>query len=145
MCEGVCFRLYSSRRYESFPAFQDSELLRTSLEELVLNAKLMGLAPGKGPDAQDGVHALLLKAMDPPHALSVSNAVELLTSLNCLDSNESVTPLGEALCQLPVDPSMGRVVLLGALFGALPSMIRVASAMGYRWVHCFSYIYSKYR
>jgi ATP-dependent RNA helicase DHX36 len=85
-----------------------------------------------GEDSQQGVHALLLKAMDPPHALTITNAVELLTAIRCLDSDEVVTPLGEALCQLPVDPCMGRVVMLSALLGALPSMLRVASAMGYR-------------
>lgn len=101
----------------------------------MLNAKLMGLAPGQGEASLDGVHALLLKAMDPPHSLSITNAVELLTAIGCLDENEMVTPLGEALCQLPVDPCMGRVVLMSALFGALPSMLRVASAMGYRYFY----------
>ena len=129
---GVVFRLYSSRRYESLPAFQDSELLRCSLEELVLNAKLMNLAPGQGEAARDGVHAFLLKAMDPPHALAITNAVDLLRAIQCLDSSEEVTPLGEALCQLPVEPCMGRVLLFGALFGALPSLLRVACTMGYR-------------
>ena len=39
---GVCFRLYSSRRHDSLPIFQESEMLRSSLEELALMCKIMG-------------------------------------------------------------------------------------------------------
>ena len=33
---GVCFHLFSKRRHTSLPEFQDSEILRMPLEELVL-------------------------------------------------------------------------------------------------------------
>jgi HrpA-like RNA helicase len=124
---GVCFRLYSSRRYHALPTHQDSELTRTSLEELVLTSKLMGLASGHG-----AVHSFLSKAMDPPHPLSVTNALENLFSLKCLDSNESITTLGRVLSQLPMDPFLSRALVLSALFGVLGSMIRLACAISYR-------------
>jgi len=44
---GVCFHLFSKRRHASFPEFQDSEILRMPLEELVLQSKQLGLAPGR--------------------------------------------------------------------------------------------------
>lgn len=37
---GVCFHLFSRRRHTSLPEFQDSELLRMPLEELVLQVRL---------------------------------------------------------------------------------------------------------
>jgi hypothetical protein len=46
---GVCFHLCSRRRYESLREFKESELLTTPLEELCLQAKLLGLAPGYDP------------------------------------------------------------------------------------------------
>lgn len=46
---GVCFHLCSRRRYESLKEFKESELLTTPLEELCLQAKLLGLAPGYDP------------------------------------------------------------------------------------------------
>mmetsp|Transcript_10858 Transcript_10858/g.16532 ORF Transcript_10858/g.16532 Transcript_10858/m.16532 type:complete len:1122 (-) Transcript_10858:128-3493(-) len=129
---GVVFRLYSSRRFQSLPSHQDSELLRSSLEELVLTAKLMGLAPGQGASADDGIHRLLLKAMDPPHPLAITNAVELLRAIECLDKEERITTIGRTLSLLPVDPCLGRVILLGALLGCVGPMIRVVCAMSYR-------------
>lgn len=47
------------------------------LEELVLQAKSLGVAPGAGQDS-DGVTSFLLKAMDPPQRLSIENAIGLL-------------------------------------------------------------------
>lgn len=37
----------------------------------------MGVAPGEG-EAADSVTSFLLKAMDPPHLLSIRNAIGLL-------------------------------------------------------------------
>lgn len=49
---GVCFKLYSVLRAQHLPAFQDSEILRMPLEELILQAKWLGLAgQGQAPGA----------------------------------------------------------------------------------------------
>ena len=37
---GVCFHLFSKRRHISLPEFQDSEILRMPLEELVLQVRI---------------------------------------------------------------------------------------------------------
>ena len=128
---GVCFHLFSAKRHKSLAEHQDSELLRMPLEELVLQAKQLGLAPGMG-DAHDSIQSFLAKALDPPHELSVTNAVSLLKSIYCLDSDENVTPIGAAISRLPVDPRIGRLILIGSLFGIAPAIVTVAAAMGYR-------------
>lgn len=128
---GVCFHLFSAKRHKSLAEHQDSELLRMPLEELVLQAKHLGLAPGMG-NAHDSIQSFLAKALDPPHELSVANAVALLKSINCLDSNENVTPIGAAISRLPVDPRIGRLILIGSLLGVAPAIVTVAAAMGYR-------------
>lgn len=124
---GICFRLYSSRRYNALPTHQDSELTRTSLEELVLTTKMMGLVSQQGQ-----IYNFLAKAMDPPHPLSVTNAISNLISLKCLTSSEAITTLGRVLSQLPMDPFLSRALVLSALFGVLGSMIRLACAISYR-------------
>jgi ATP-dependent RNA helicase DHX36 len=131
---GVCFRLYSSRRHDSLPIFQESEMLRSSLEELALMCKIMGLAPGHGDGHQaDDLHSFLLRAMDPPHTLSISNAIDLLENINCLDRvTGEVTPLGYAVSQLPVDPCVGRLMIMGLMTGCGPNVIKTACAMSYR-------------
>ena len=128
---GVCFHLFSKRRHGSLPEFQDSELLRMPLEELCLQTKVLGMAPGM-KDEGDSVQGFLLKALDPPHILSISNAVQLLQSINCFDEFEHMTPLGAAVARLPLDPRIGRVILMGCLLGAGPAVLATAAAMGYR-------------
>jgi HrpA-like RNA helicase len=128
---GVCFHLFSRKRHSSLPAFQDSELLRMPLEEIVLQSKILNVAPGKDHD-HDGVLNFLSKAMDPPHVLSVVNAVKLLQSINCLDSEEGITLVGRAIAKLPMDPRIGRMIVLGSIMGCGPSVLSTAAAMGYR-------------
>jgi hypothetical protein len=109
-------------------------MLRSSLEELALMCKIMGLAPGHGNcKGGDDLHSFLLRAMDPPHTLSISNAIELLENINCLDKTDGkVTPLGYAVSQLPVDPCVGRLMVLGLMVGCGPNAIKTACAMSYR-------------
>ena len=128
---GVCFHMFSKKRHSSLPAFQDSELLRMPLEEIVLQAKILNVAPGKEDD-HDGVLSFLAKAMDPPHVLSIVNAVQLLQSISCLDADEAITTVGKALAKLPMDPRIGRMIVLGGIMGCGPSTLSTAAAMGYR-------------
>ena len=40
--------------------------------------------------------------------------------------------MGKALAELPIEPLIGRLVLLGAVLGALDPILTIAAAMGYR-------------
>jgi ATP-dependent RNA helicase DHX36 len=99
--------------------------------KLVLQAKELGVAPGYG-DALDGVRAFLQKALDPPHELSITNAISLLQSINCMDELEQVTSMGRAVSLLPMDPRIGRIILLGCILGCGPAVLSTSTAMGYR-------------
>eukprot|EP01034_Spumella_vulgaris_P023109 gene23109-29302_t len=128
---GVCFHLYSRLRSKHLTFFQDSELLRMPLEELVLQAKILGVASGRGEET-NSVKSFLLKAMDPPHVLAISNAIQLLKSISCMTEDEDLTLIGQAVSQLPMNPRMGRMILLGCLCGAGPAILTTAAAIGYR-------------
>ena len=121
---GVCFHLYSRTRHQSLAEFQDSELLRMPLEELVLQTKVLGLAPGQGNAAN-----FLEKAMDPPHALSIENALSNLRSVHCLDDKENVTPIGAAVSKLPIEPMGAFTILLGSLLGIGSDVVKTIAAM----------------
>jgi len=122
---GVCFHFFSSRRHQAMRPFVESELLRTPLEEMALMTKKLGLAPG-GPDDKDGIPAFLAKAIQPPHAKSISNALELLVDLGAMlpETNE-LTTLGECLSVLSLEPRVGKMVIWSYLLGCT----RVASQM----------------
>ena len=91
----------------------------------------MNLAPGK-KDEPDSSQSFLLNALDPPHLLSIGNAIQLLQMINCLDEDESITPIGRAVSKLPMDPRISRAVLLGCLFGCGPALLTATATMGYR-------------
>ncbi|KAK9789768.1 hypothetical protein WJX73_007283 [Symbiochloris irregularis] len=121
---GTCFRLYPRRLHDE--AFEDHaapELLRVPLEGLCLQVK--GLQLG-------AVQTFLAKAMNPPNTLAVSNAVDLLRNIGALDEHEQLTGLGQHISQLPADPCIAKLVLMGAVFGCLESVLVMAAAMSHR-------------
>eukprot|EP01033_Poteriospumella_lacustris_P006658 gene6659-4801_t len=125
---GVCFRLCSVLRARHLREFQDSELLRMPLEELVLQAKALRLADGDG-----GAADFFAKALDPPAALAVAQAVGLLRALQCVAGvDEALTPLGDVLAQLPLSPRHGKMLLLGCVCGVAPAAQRFAAALNGR-------------
>ena len=129
---GVCFHLFSSRRYQSMRPFVESELLRTPLEEMCLFTKKLGLAPG-GPEDADGVPAFLAKAITPPHEKSISNALELLVDLGAmLPETNDLTNLGQCLSILSLEPRVGKMVIWSYLLGCARATSQMAIAMSYK-------------
>jgi HrpA-like RNA helicase len=121
---GACFHMFSKTRHSSLAEFQDSELLRMPLEELVLQTKMLGLAVGKG-----SVEEFLGKAMDPPHELSIVNALDVLRSIQCLNENEELTVIGQAVGKLPIEPKSAYTILLGSLMGLGDEAVKAIAAM----------------
>lgn len=129
---GVCFHLFSSRRYQSMRPFVESELLRTPLEEMCLFTKKLGLAPG-GPEDPDGVPAFLAKAITPPHEKSISNALELLVDLGAMfPETNDLTDLGQCLSILSLEPRVGKMVIWSYLLGCARVTSQMAIAMSYK-------------
>jgi HrpA-like RNA helicase len=128
---GVCFHLFSLLRARYLQEFQESELLRMPLEELILQGKSLGLAPGK-ENEPTSIKSFMLKAMDPPHELAVKNGIELLKSIHCFSENEEMTELGQAISHLPFNPRIGKMLLFGCLLGCGPSSCTIASILSYR-------------
>lgn len=83
---GVCYRLYPKVIYDAFPQYQLPEIIRTPLQELSLHIKSLQVG---------SIGSFLAKALQPPDALAVENAIELLKTIGALDDMEELTPLGE--------------------------------------------------
>eukprot|EP00923_Selenidium_pygospionis_P034227 GHVN01059762.1.p1 GENE.GHVN01059762.1~~GHVN01059762.1.p1 ORF type:complete len:1613 (-),score=246.54 GHVN01059762.1:1340-6178(-) len=151
---GVCIRLMPREVFDELPHFPESELKRCQLDNVVLNIKKSFLNP-KGVDqvssyqqmAQDPYH-LLSEAVDPPDAGLVRDAIITLQAIGALahprrpppSPNETgdndkvivsgdLTPLGVVLCELPVAPILGRMVMLGFAFGCVAETTLLASLM----------------
>ncbi|KAL6010391.1 hypothetical protein ACLOJK_000822 [Asimina triloba] len=120
---GICYRLYPKIIHDAMPEYQLPEILRTPLQELCLHIKSLQLGT---------ISSFLAKALQPPNPLSVENAIELLKTIGALDNAENLTPLGRHLCTLPLDPNIGKMLLLGCIFQCLDPALTIAAALAYR-------------
>lgn len=120
---GVCYRLYPRLVFDAMPQYQLPEILRTPLQELCLQIKSLQLG---------AIESFLAKALQPPDSLSVHNAIELLKTIGALDDQEELTPLGRHLCTLPLDPNIGKMLLMGCIFQCLTPALIIAAALAQR-------------
>ncbi|KAI3447410.1 hypothetical protein Pfo_004075 [Paulownia fortunei] len=120
---GVCYRLYPKMIHDAMPQYQLPEMLRTPLQELCLHIKSLQLGV---------ISTFLAKALQPPDPLSVENAIELLKTIGALDDREELTPLGQHLCTLPLDPNIGKMLLMGSIFQCLNPALTIAAALAHR-------------
>ncbi|XP_073533333.1 3'-5' RNA helicase YTHDC2 isoform X2 [Phyllobates terribilis] len=122
---GVSFRLFSRLRFQNMLEFQTPELLRMPLHELCLHTKL--LAPINCPIAD-----FLMKAPEPPPALIVRSAVQMLKTVDAMDAWEDLTELGYHLADLPLEPHLGKMVLCAVVLKCLDPILTIACTLAYR-------------
>ncbi|CAB4060931.1 DHX36 [Lepeophtheirus salmonis] len=120
---GICYRLYSSYRESTFESYLKPEILRTRLDEVILNIKVLGLGPAA---------SFLAKMMESPNPESVEHAISFLQNIRALQNNEELTHLGFHLAELPMSPQTGKMVLLGAIFSCLDPVLSIAASLNFK-------------
>ncbi|XP_061136394.1 ATP-dependent DNA/RNA helicase DHX36 isoform X2 [Syngnathus typhle] len=123
VCPGKCYHLYNGLRASLLDSYQLPEIMRTPLEELCLQIKILQLG---------GIAHFLQKALDPPSEQAVNLAIKNLQVLNALDHSENLTPLGFHLARLPVEPHIGKLILFGALLGCLDPVLTIAACLSFK-------------
>ncbi|XP_053315426.1 ATP-dependent DNA/RNA helicase DHX36 [Spea bombifrons] len=120
---GYCYHLYNGLRESLLDDYQLPEIVRTPLEELCLQIKILNLG---------GIAHFLEKLMDPPSQRATCLAINHLLELNALDKREELTPLGFHLARLPVEPHIGKMILFGALFCCLDPVLTIAASLSFK-------------
>lgn len=123
VCPGKCYHLYNGLRASLLDPYQLPEIMRTPLEELCLQIKILKLGP---------IKEFLSKALDPPTEQAITLAITHLIDLNALDRVEALTPLGFHLARLPVEPHIGKLILFGALMGCLDPVLTIAASLSFK-------------
>ncbi|PIA33471.1 hypothetical protein AQUCO_04100124v1 [Aquilegia coerulea] len=120
---GECFRLYPKCVYDAFADNQLPELLRTPLQSICLQIKSLQLG---------SISDFLSRALQSPKLLSVQNAIEYLKIIGALDEEEKLTILGRHLSMLPVEPKLGKMLIMGAIFNCLDPILTVVAGLSVR-------------
>lgn len=97
---------------------QTPEMLRLSLQDLVLRVKICKLG---------GIEQTMTEALDAPLLKNIRRAIDSLIDVKALTSGEDLTPLGRQLAKLPLDVFLGKLIILGSLFGCLDATLTIAA------------------
>ena len=123
--EGVCVRLYSEEDYNARPRFAQPEIQRANLADVILRLKAFGLG-----DIER------FPFINMPATKSIRSGYALLEELGALDvdapesaSNRPLTPLGRELARLPVDPTVGRMILQAREEKAVHEVLVIAAGL----------------
>eukprot|EP00946_MAST-07B_sp_MAST-7B-sp1_P000372 g372.t1 len=119
--KGRCYRLFTRSAYARLPSSQDPEMHRVPLENMCLQIRLLGLGkPGK----------FLASVIEPPPRKSIKAAVHHLRALGAFSANGSeLTPLGQHLARMPLDPQIGKMLVFGALMRCTEDVLTIAAAL----------------
>ncbi|KAJ6349820.1 hypothetical protein OIU78_006088 [Salix suchowensis] len=120
---GECYHLYPRCVYEAFAEYQLPELLRTPLNSLCLQIKSLQVG---------SIGEFLSAALQPPKPLAVQNAIDFLKMIGALDEKENLTNLGKYLTMLPVDPKLGKMLIMGAIFRCFGPILTIVSGLSVR-------------
>ncbi|XP_076228414.1 ATP-dependent DNA/RNA helicase DHX36 isoform X2 [Nomia melanderi] len=120
---GICYHLYSKAREMTFDEYPLPEMLRTRLEQVILQIKILQLGKAR---------SFLASVMDPPNMKAIDLSLELLGTLNALDNEETLTPLGYHLAQLPLDPRTGKMIIWAALFSCVEPVFAIAASLTFK-------------
>jgi ATP-dependent helicase HrpA len=118
VADGVCIRLYEEQDYLLRPKFTEPEILRSSLASVILRMKSLHLT-----DVET------FPFIEPPLARAIADGYQLLQELGAVDEYNQLTPLGNKLSKLPLDPRVGRMILAALDNASLNEVLIIASAL----------------
>lgn len=126
VAEGKCYRLYSLGQYEAMKDRPLPEIQRSALESICLNTCSM---------TNEKVATFLSRALDPPKEEAVAYSMERLQKLGAISVEstvETLTPLGMCLSRLPLDPAIGRMLIMGCVMQCLDPILTAAACFSSR-------------
>lgn len=122
---GEYYGIMSRGHVDALPATQLVEIKRVDLSNVVMHIKALNFADMTVED-------VLSQAIEPPEASRVALAINNLQLVGALTKEKGLTSLGRALLKIPLDVSLGRLVLYGSFFRCLDRALTFAAIMSNR-------------
>ncbi len=118
VANGICIRLYDEKDFNSRPRFTEPEILRSSLAGVILRMKSLHFGI-----VED------FPFIERPSSRAIADGYQLLNELGAVDDANELTPMGQELSRLPLDPRVGRMILEARTRGAMDEVLVIASAL----------------
>ncbi|HWI57847.1 MAG TPA: ATP-dependent RNA helicase HrpA, partial [Bacillota bacterium] len=115
---GVCIRLYSEADFAERPPYTQPEIQRANLAEVILRMKAFRLGEIE-----------TFPFLNPPTPAAIQGGYKLLQELGALDEARELTPLGRDLARLPIDPTLGRMLLQSQHEHATRELLIIAAGL----------------
>jgi ATP-dependent helicase HrpA len=116
--DGVCIRLYSEEDFNERPQYTQPEIQRANLAEVILRMKAYRLG-----DIET------FPFVNPPPPAAIDGGYKLLQELGALDDARELTQLGQDLSRLPIDPTLGRMLLQSQHEHATRELLIIAAGL----------------
>ena len=116
--DGVCIRLYSEEDFLERPQYTQPEIQRANLAEVILRMKAFRLG-----DIET------FPFVNPPPPSAIQGGYLLLQELGALDEQRELTQLGHDLSRLPIDPTLGRMLLQSQHEHATRELLIIAAGL----------------
>ena len=116
---GKAFRLYTEKSFKK--DLQENtypEILRSNLGSVVLQLKKLGV--------DDLVH---FDFMDPPAPETLMRALELLNYLGALDDDGALTPIGETMSEMPLDPQLAKLLIAAPQYNCSNEILSIVAML----------------
>uniref|UniRef100_A0AAR2J5Z4 RNA helicase n=1 Tax=Pygocentrus nattereri TaxID=42514 RepID=A0AAR2J5Z4_PYGNA len=127
--KGFCYRLVTRDFWnKEIPDYAVPEMLCSPLASIVLKVKLLDMGDPR---------SLLSTALTPPNLSDIERTVLQLKEMGALSVSSSsqkrfdgvLTFLGYVLAHLPVDLHLGKMIVLGNVFGCLEECLIIAASL----------------
>lgn len=143
VCNGRVYRLITRQFWDKYiPDYSTPQMQRCPLDLLVLQTKILDLGEPK---------AVLALALSPPNLDEIERTLLNLKEIGAISMpldgihkryDGDLTYLGRVIAALPVDVKVGKLLVLGHVFGFLKECLILAAALSLRSV--ISRPYKKY-
>ena len=70
---------------------------------------------------------VLGSALDAPPAKQIDAALQTLKELGATDEAQRLTPLGQKLCQLHIEPRLGKMLVFGTILRCIDPVLTIAA------------------
>lgn len=140
--DGLCVRLYSEDDFQKRPEYTQAEILRSNLASVILRMRVFELGaietfpfidPPSPRAIQSGYQLLMelgaLRSKSKGRKIEGRKGVEKKTEKVDENTNFELTSLGRRLAHLPVDPTVGRMILEAKEEKAIEEVLIIAAGL----------------